>query len=67
MTDVNINIVAHELDPNKRYLLEIRRGDMGLEATSQLVRHLKENGITGAVVVSETGEAINIKEIPEEV
>lgn len=67
MTDVNINVVAHELDPSKKYVLEVRRGELGLDATSQLVRTLKANGINGFVVVSETGEAIKVNEIPEEV
>lgn len=67
MTDININVTAHELDPTKRYVLEIKRGDLDLASSEVLVKRLQQLGVGGIVVVSETGEAINVKQLPEEV
>ena len=67
MIDVNINVIAHELDPTKRYVLEIKRGDLDLASSEVLVKRLQQLGVKGIVVVSETGEAINVKQLPEEV
>jgi hypothetical protein len=65
MTDVTINVTAHELDPTKKYVVEIRRGDLGLEASEGLAKQLQRLGVVGIVVITETGEAIKVKEVPD--
>lgn len=65
MAEVNINVTAHELDPTKKYVVEIRRGDLGLDACHGLVKQLQALGVDGLVVLTETGEAIKVKEVPQ--
>lgn len=65
MAEVNINVTAHELDPTKKYVVEIRRGDLGLDASEALVKQLQRLGVDGIVVITETGEAIKVKEVPD--
>jgi len=65
MAELNINVTAHELDPTKKYVVEIRRGDLGLDACEYLVKELQRLGVDGIVVITETGEAIKVKEVPQ--
>lgn len=67
MADININVTATELDPTKKYIVEVRRGDLTFEGVDQLRKVLYDQyGVDGLIVVSETGKAINVKQIPEE-
>jgi hypothetical protein len=67
MTDLNINVVAHELDPSKRYIIEVRQGDLTMEAVDELRKALAKVGVMTLLVVSTTGEAIKVNTVPEEV
>jgi len=63
--EINLNITGVELDPTKKYIIEVRRGDLSMEAVDQLRKALSGAGVTSLLVVSETGEAIKVKTIPE--
>ena len=65
MTDVNINITGVGLESDKKYLLEARRGDITYEGLESLRKSFKDNNIDVIIVVSETGNALNVVEIPE--
>lgn len=67
MTDININVQAHELDPSKSYIIEVRRGDLTFEGVEQFRKIVADRwGIDAILVVTETGESIKVKEAPKE-
>lgn len=65
MIDVKVDMKGIALDPTKSYILEIRRGDLPYSTVEQSRRAFREAGINTIIVVSETGNAINVVEIPQ--
>lgn len=63
MKDLKINIVnAHELDPNKKYILELPNENYSMDDAHQIANTIYELGIKGIVVVNRGKESIKVIE-----
>jgi len=62
---VNINVVARELDPSKVYVIEVRKDSMPMQDFHSLCGAIRNLGVKFIAVVSDTGDDINVIEIPE--
>lgn len=64
--EVKLQVIAKELDPTKKYILEVRQGDFDTEAMRLLSKGLYQLGITNILVSSPDGNSIKVTELPEE-
>lgn len=66
MTDVTINVKGESLDPSKAYIIEVKQSDINGATMHGLTNALQQLKIKHVLVATDTGEAVNVVEVPEE-
>lgn len=62
--NVNLTVNGYALDPSQTYIIEIKKADATEAVAKGLVNALQQLGVKHVLVATETGEALNVVQVP---
>ena len=62
--NVNLTVNGYALDPRQTYIIEIKKADATQAVAKGLVNALQQLGVKHVLVATETGEALNVVQVP---